>query len=299
MMAMLEFSRLTTGFHNLLSAKTKQTMSISIAFIGGGNMASSLLGGLLSSSTSADKLLVCEPDQNRCQQLQQQFGIRTTQNNADALEYDVIVLAIKPQLMQDVCHKLGSAITRQSPLFISIAAGLRCEAIERWLGNSRAIVRCMPNTPSLVGKGATALYANEQTSQPQAEQATRILQAVGLTLWVNQENKLDAVTALSGSGPAYFFLLIEAMQDAAIELGLEAETACQLAQQTALGAAFMANESELDVATLRANVTSKGGTTEQAIISFEQAGFRDIVKNALQAAHERSISLADELGKGQ
>lgn len=262
-------------------------------------MAGSLIGGLTSSTTSPESLLVCEPDPAKGQQLQQQYGVQHSVNNNDALKQDIVVLAIKPQLMQPVCLELRQSIPATPPLFISIAAGIRCDDIARWLSGTQAIVRCMPNTPALLSAGATGLYANQQTSVAQSKQADNILQAVGLTIWVDKENQLDAVTALSGSGPAYFFLLIEAMQTAAIELGLEPDVADKLARQTALGAARMASESELDVASLRANVTSKGGTTEQAIISFESDAFRNIVKNALQAAHDRSISLADELGKDQ
>ncbi len=262
-------------------------------------MASSLIGGLLSSGIPAKQILACEPDQDKRQQLQRQYGIAISENNADALDYDVIVLAIKPQLMQHVCRTLSDAPAATAPLYISIAAGIRCEDIDRWLGGNQAIVRCMPNTPSLLGCGATALYANNQTSSIQSHQAATILEAVGISLWVDNEKQLDAVTALSGSGPAYFFLLIEAMHAAAVKLGLDSDTADRLARQTALGAARMASESEIDVATLRANVTSKGGTTEQAINSFEKAAFREIVADAVLAAHDRSISLADELGKDQ
>ncbi|MES0326809.1 MAG: pyrroline-5-carboxylate reductase [Gammaproteobacteria bacterium] len=274
-------------------------MSTSIAFIGGGNMASSLIGGLISSSEQSINILVAEPDAEQRKQLTQQFDIQATEENTDTLSADVVVLAVKPQLLQVVCRALNEVLqqSNKSPLFISIAAGVRSADIDRWLGGNQAIVRCMPNTPSLLQTGATGLYANPQVNASQKTLAEKILQAVGITLWVNKEEELDAVTAVSGSGPAYFFLLMEAMQQAGIKLGLEAETAEKLVLQTALGAALMANNTDVDTATLRARVTSKGGTTEQAINSFQNAHFEKLVEDALIAANERSQSLADELSK--
>lgn len=260
-------------------------------------MASSLIGGLLSSSTKADQILVAEPSDDTRKKLQADFGIKTTEANVETTRQDIVVLAVKPQLLQSVCRELADNAGTASPLYISIAAGVRSEDINRWLGSDKAIVRCMPNTPALLQTGATALFANENVSEAQKQLAENILQAVGLTLWVNTESELDAVTAVSGSGPAYFFLLIEAMQKAGEELGLDTETAQKLTLQTALGAARMASESDVDTTTLRARVTSKGGTTEQAINSFEKAGFQQIVKQALEAASQQSKTLADELGK--
>ena len=274
-------------------------MTLSIAFIGGGNMASSLIGGLLSSSEPPASMLVAEPDKEQRQRLEQQFGVRTSDDNIETLKADVVVLAVKPQLLQQVCRQLSKALSQidKKPLFISIAAGIRSDDINRWLGGHHAIVRCMPNTPSLLKVGATGLFANTQVSSAQKSLADTILQAVGINLWVNDENELDAVTAVSGSGPAYFFLMMEAMQQAGIKLGLEAATAEKLVLQTALGAAMMANNSDVDAATLRARVTSKGGTTEQAIKSFQGAHFEQLVEDALKAASNRSQTLADELGK--
>ena len=274
-------------------------MSTSIAFIGGGNMASSLIGGLTSSSEQPANILVAEPNTAQREQLAQQFDIQTTEDNTNTLKADVVVLAVKPQLLQVVCRELSEALRRSNkqPLFISIAAGVRSADIDRWLGGNQAIVRCMPNTPSLLQTGATGLYANLQVNASQKTLAENILQAVGIALWVNKEDELDAVTAVSGSGPAYFFLLMEAMQQAGIKLGLEAETAKKLVLQTALGAALMADNSDVDAATLRARVTSKGGTTEQAINSFQNANFEQLVENALKAANDRSQTLANELSK--
>lgn len=271
-------------------------MSSTIAFIGGGNMAASLIGGLLAARNSA-QLLVVEPDAEKCRALEQQFGISTRQDAREALAADVVVLAVKPQILQTVCRQLATQLGDRTPLFISIAAGVRSADIGRWLGGDRAVVRCMPNTPALVQTGATALLANARVSDSQKQLAELILTTVGICLWVDDEAQLDAVTALSGSGPAYFFLFMEALQAAGEHLGLPAATAQTLTLQTALGAARMASTSDVDAATLRAQVTSKGGTTEQALLSFEQADFRNIILQALTAACDQSRQLADALGK--
>jgi len=266
-------------------------------------MATSLIGGLLSASASPEQVLVAEPDANKCKQLHSRFGIDTTTDNAQTLAKDVVMLAVKPQILQKICRGIASSMNTQTPLFISIAAGVRSQDINRWLGGGRAIVRCMPNTPSLLQCGATAMYANEMVTEPQKKLAQQILLSVGIALWVTDENDLDAVTALSGSGPAYYFLMMEAMQQAGEQLGLDKKTSMELTLQTALGAARMAsemaNKNNTEPSTLRAQVTSKGGTTEQAIKSFAQSGFRGSVVNAILAAHKRSISLADELAKDQ
>ena len=272
-------------------------MNTRIAFIGGGNMASSLIGGLVAAGTQASSILVAEPDADQRSRLARQFGIATTDNNLETLEQDVVVMAVKPQLMQTVCNQLAGASPGQAPLYVSIAAGIRTADIARWLNQSAAIVRCMPNTPALIQSSATALYANEMVSDARKQQADRLLQAVGMTTWVATEDLLDVVTALSGSGPAYFFLLMEAMQKTAVDLGLDSETATRLTVQTALGAARMADASDVNVEELRARVTSRGGTTAAAIASFEHDNFHSNVRNALHAAYTRSQELADELGK--
>ena len=274
-------------------------MSTRIAFIGGGNMASSLVGGLVAAGTEPSAITVAEPDGERREQLSRLFKVATTQHNADVLAHDVVVLAVKPQLMQQVCTQLAQAAAGSKPLYISIAAGIRSTDIMRWLGTDAAIVRCMPNTPALIQCGATALFANDAVSTTQQQLADDILRAAGITTWVADESLLDAVTALSGSGPAYFFLLMEAMQSTAVDLGLDRDTAASLVVQTALGAARMASESGDNVEQLRARVTSKGGTTAAAIASFEDDNFRQSVSKALQAAYNRSQQLADELGKDQ
>jgi pyrroline-5-carboxylate reductase len=272
-------------------------MNATTAFIGGGNMATSLIGGVIAGGTDPSAILVAEPDARQRERLSQQFAITVTDNNLEALRRDVVVLAVKPQLLQQVCNQLAQSDRASRPLYVSIAAGVRTRAIERWLGGHAAIVRCMPNTPALIRCGATAMFANPVVQAAQRELAEGILQAAGLTAWVAQEEQLDAVTAVSGSGPAYFFLLIEALQRTAVTLGLDQETANQLTLQTALGAARMANESGLSVEELRARVTSKGGTTAAAIASFEHNEFHQLVSEAVHAAFDRSRELADEFGK--
>ena len=275
-------------------------MDYKISFIGGGNMATSLIGGLIANQFPAHNITVAEPDQSKLDQLHQQFNIQTYTSNQQAVEQtDVILLAVKPQIMQTVCKDLAASIKQSQPLVISIAAGIRSTDIDRWLGKDCSIVRCMPNTPSLIQCGATGLFANQQVTDEQKQLAEQILSAAGLTLWVEDETLLDAVTAVSGSGPAYFFLLIEAMQKAGQQLGLDVNTAQRLSLQTALGAARMANEGNDDPAELRQKVTSKGGTTEAAINSFLSNGFEELVTNALTSARDRATELADILGKDQ
>jgi len=273
-------------------------MTNHICFIGGGNMASSLISGLINNQHAACDITVTDPDQQKLDQLHQLYAVNTDIDNLNAIKTaDVIVLAVKPQILKQVCELLKDSICKSRPLIISIAAGIRSTDIDRWLGNNNAIVRCMPNTPALIQAGATGLFANKNALAEQKTTADQILSSAGLTLWVDNEEQLDAVTAVSGSGPAYFFLFLEAMQKTGKQLGLDEATAGLLAKQTALGAARMALESDDDTATLRAKVTSKGGTTAAAIASFENNHFSDIINQALTAARDRAIELADELGK--
>ncbi len=260
-------------------------------------MAASLIGGLIDAGTAASDITVAEPDENQRQTLAGQFKVNTSADNNDTLKCEVVLLAVKPQLLKTVCQQLdGNKINNN--LFISIAAGIKSTDINNWLGasNEHAIVRCMPNTPALLQCGATGLFANTAVNETQKQQAETIMKAVGIIIWVDSEAQINAVTAVSGSGPAYFFLMMEAMQEAGEKLGLSSEIAQQLVLQTALGASKMAVENKASPAELRQMVTSKGGTTEQAILSFQSANFQQIVLNALQAANDRSISLADELG---
>lgn len=273
-------------------------MTNHICFIGGGNMASSLIGGLINNGYAADKITVTDPDSEKLERLKKEFFVNTHTENSQAVENaDIIVLAVKPQIMRDVCENIKSASLNKTPLFISIAAGLRSTDLDRWLGQNNAIVRCMPNTPALIQAGATGLYANTTCNKEQKAIAQQILSSAGITLWVEEESQLDAVTAVSGSGPAYFFLFMEAMQQAGHKLGLSEDTASLLARQTALGAARMSMEGTDDPATLRTKVTSKGGTTAAALASFEDNNLSNIVEQALTAARDRAIELADELGK--
>ena len=260
-------------------------------------MARSLIGGLINSGVSTTSLYVSDVNTDSLDSLKNDFGVNTYESNQQLLDNcEIIVLAVKPQVMKDVVSPL-SIPTDSHPLFITIAAGIRVESIQNWIGNKVAIVRAMPNTPALVQTGATGLYANNQTSEEQKQAAESILRAVGLTIWVDEESQMDAVTALSGSGPAYLFLVMEAMEQAGIELGLSQENARLLAIQTAFGAAKLALEIEESPATLREKVTSPGGTTEQALRVFNESQLKDIFNKAMSAAQERAIELANELGK--
>lgn len=269
-----------------------------IAFLGGGNMALSLIGGLVSDGFNPSHIHVADPDANRLETIKASYAVQTYTDNTRAInECQVIVPAVKPQQLQHVV-KQCSPLWQDNMMLISIAAGIRLTDIARWLEHpNAAIVRTMPNTPALVQAGATALYANEFVSTQQKELAESILRAVGITLWVQDEDQINAVTALSGSGPAYFFLVMEAMETAAIELGLEPETAKLLCLQTAFGASKMALESNNSTSLLRQKVTSPGGTTERAIHELEDGGLRSLFKNALIAAALRSRELATQLGE--
>ena len=268
-----------------------------IGFIGGGNMASSLIGGLVSNGYPADKITVSDLSTEKLSYLSKTFGINITQDSgALAASVDVLVLAVKPQSMQVVAEGVSSAAKEKRPVLVSIAAGIRVDALDRWFGGDLPIVRCMPNTPALVKTGATGLYANAQVSELQKDLVESLLRAVGVTVWVKEETQLDAVTALSGSGPAYFFLMMEALEMAGIEAGLDQKTAQLLTQETALGAAKMALASSESAGVLRQRVTSPGGTTERALGVMDERGLKAIFREAVMAAKERSTELSDELG---
>ncbi len=264
-----------------------------IGFIGGGNMASSLMSGLIASGHSPQQIWVSDINQDTLKSLAANLKVNISESN-DAVvnEVDVIVLAVKPQTMSSVAKGIAPLVQQRKALVISIAAGINQTTLSQWLGSDTAIVRCMPNTPALVLTGATAMHANDKVSTVQRNLAETILRSVGIALWVQNENDLDAVTAVSGSGPAYYFLLMEAMEKAALELGLNETTARLLVQQTALGAAKIALESSESPEQLRKRVTSPGGTTQQAIETFEQGGFTGLVSKALHAARDRSIELS-------
>ena len=268
-----------------------------LGFVGAGNMAGSLIGGLVSDGYPAENIWVSDVDKTKLCDLESRFGVKTTAENQVVVEQArFLVFAVKPQVLKSVVMDLAETIQKVRPVLVSIAAGISEAALDRWSGGGLPIVRCMPNTPALVKTGATALHANEQVTAEQRNQAEAVMRTVGLTVWVPQEPLLDAVTALSGSGPAYFFFLMEAMEEAAVELGLDRNTARLLTQQTALGAGRIAIESEEPPDELRRRVTSPGGTTEQAIAAFDHGGFRALVAGAMTAAAQRATELSEQLG---
>ncbi len=267
-----------------------------IGFIGGGNMASSLISGLIASGHAPEQIWVSDINADTLTALKHDLKVNTSANNDDVINaVDVVVLAVKPQTLGAVAQSIAALVQQKKSLVVSIAAGINQTSLSRWLGADTAIVRCMPNTPALVLTGATALHANDKVTAEQCDLAENILRSVGIALWVDDEAELDAVTAVSGSGPAYYFLLMEAMEKAALELGLSQETARLLVQQTALGAAKIALESAESPEQLRKRVTSPGGTTQQAIETFEQGGFTELVSKALHAARDRSIEMSKQM----
>lgn len=269
-----------------------------IAFVGGGNMARSLVGGLIADGYQARNIWVSDPNVTQRDALQQAFLIQTTAVNQEAVAHaDVVIFAVKPQSLKIAAEDIASTLQKKKPLIISIVAGIREPTLSTWLGGHHAIVRAMPNTPAMVGSGATALYANSQVSQQQHNLAESIMRAVGLAVWIDDEAHMDIVTALSGSGPAYFFLVMESLEKAACDLGLPADTARLLTLQTAYGAAKIALESSESTATLRMHVTSPGGTTEQAIKVLQEKHAQELFSAALLAAYHRSQELAEFLGK--
>jgi pyrroline-5-carboxylate reductase len=266
-----------------------------IIFLGGGNMASALIGGMLAADFSATEISVIELGAEAREQLQSRFGVRAV-SSAGELDFpaDVLLLAVKPQQMKAALAPLAGRLG--DTLVVSIAAGLRMADLSRWLGGHRQLVRCMPNTPALIGAGITGLHADPAVAEPGRALATRLLSAVGSTVWVDDEAQLDAVTAVSGSGPAYVFHFIEALEAAALAQGFEAATARKLAIDTVLGAARLAAGSEEPPAVLRQRVTSKGGTTAAALQVFGERDFMALIDAAVGAARRRSVELGDELG---
>ncbi|QYF94438.1 pyrroline-5-carboxylate reductase [Massilia sp. PAMC28688] len=268
-----------------------------IAFIGGGNMAAALIAGLAGKLTKGEDIHVVDPNPEALDRLRLQYAVTIAPAIGDALALaDVIVLAVKPQNMREVAAALLPRLGAAQPLILSIAAGIRGADLARWLGGYSAIVRTMPNTPALIGKGITGMVAMAGVSAPQKMAADDIMKAVGTTLWLDDEAQIDPVTAVSGSGPAYVFYFIEAMQQAALELGLSEAQGRELALATFTGAAQLAAQSEDPVPLLREKVTSKGGTTYAAITSMEQAGVKDKIVAAVKAAAARGRELGDELG---
>jgi pyrroline-5-carboxylate reductase len=269
---------------------------LKIGFIGGGNMAGALIGGLAGKLTAGANIHVVDLNADALQRLQQRFGVSTARQIDAAIEgCDVIVLAVKPQQMKDVAAQLKAHVSSQ--LVLSIAAGIRAVDLSRWLNGHQAIVRTMPNTPALIGKGITGMVAMAGVSEQQRTAADAIMRAVGATVWLSDEALIDPVTAVSGSGPAYVFYFIEAMQQAAQEMGLSAEQGNELAIATFVGASQLAADSPDPVAVLRDRVTSKGGTTYAALTSMEASGVKDAIVRALKAAAARGKELGEEAGK--
>jgi pyrroline-5-carboxylate reductase len=271
-------------------------MNHTLCFIGGGNMARSLIGGLLARGMRAEQIVVADPVGAQLDALKSDYGIRIAQSNSAAAHgADVVVLAVKPQELRTVAAELRDGLESGGTLLISVAAGIRAADIQRWSGCA-AVVRCMPNRPALVGCGVTGLFATAAVSADRRRIAEAILKAVGETLWLEREADMDAVTAISGSGPAYFFLLIEMLEQGGVALGLTPDVSRTLAVETAFGAGSMARTATQSAAVLRAQVTSAGGTTEAALRHLEAHNVRRIFQEAIAAAARRSTELADALG---
>lgn len=273
-------------------------MNYTAAFIGGGNMGSALIRGLIARGLPPGNIHVGEAVQSRRIALADELGVHVSADNREIVDgADIVVLAVKPQDLAMTVQSLAPVFSRRPPLVLSIAAGIRVADIAGWCGEGVAVVRAMPNRPALNSAGATAIFAPAGLAPAQRQLAEDVLGAVGTTVWVPDEASLDVVTALSGSGPAYFFLLAELMTDAAVKLGLPHASAQELAIQTLFGSGRMARDSDGDLARLRAEVTSKGGTTEAALRAFEGANLRGIVAAALQAATDRGREMAQAFGE--
>ena len=269
----------------------------SIAFIGTGNMAGAILEGLMATGYPVDKLWATRRQIDKLASYAER-GVNTTTENHLAIEAaDIVVISVKPQMMRDTLTELAPTLQKRKPLLISVAAGISCDSLERWAGGELAVIRSMPNTPSLLKLGASGLFANPRVTDEQKAQATSISEAVGIATWCDTEEDIDQVTAVSGSGPAYFFLMMEKMIEAAQALGMSPEAARQLTIQTAKGAAEMAAQTGIEPAQLRKNVTSPGGTTEQAINSFEHDQLGDVVLRAMSACKNRAAEMSEQLGK--
>lgn len=274
---------------------TDQDLLQKVAFVGGGNMASAIIGGLHHHGSQTNQLMVIEPSAEKRTQLNQAFGVIVHDQVQAAAQQSIIVLAVKPQQLQSVCSALRTEIKDQ--LVISIAAGIRSESIADWLGGHQKVIRVMPNTPAQVQAGISALYAFGNVSTNERQAADQLMQAVGSTIWLEDESQMDAVTAISGSGPAYVFYCIEALQLAAVKLGLPEAQSKQLALQTFLGASQLANTSEDSVETLRKKVTSKGGTTEKGLEVLAENDIQSIFYQTAKAAAEQSVILGDQLSQ--
>ena len=269
-----------------------------ITFIGGGNMTAALVVGLVAADFPAANITVSNPSIEKLQALKDRFDINITQDNVEAASgADIIVFAVKPNITPVVCKELKAVISENNPLLVSVVTGVSIKKMEEWVGGEPAIVRTMPNTPAAVLAGATGLFPNAYTSAEQKEQVEMLFRSAGIAVWLDSEDQIDLVIALSGSGPAYYFLFMEAMQEAGVKMGLTPEAAELLTSQTALGAARMVMESGSNVVQLRESVTSPKGTTEAAIHVFESGQLRETTAKAMQAAFDRAKVLAAELEK--
>lgn len=270
-----------------------------IGFIGAGNMAYALIKGLLNNGFDANQINISDPNEELLQSRESELKVTTYSDNTSLLSNsDIIFFAVKPQVLSSVCLELKGFV-KSKHLFVSIVAGIRSSDINRWLGGNFALIRTMPNTPALFQTGVTGLFANELVNNEQKSLVSSILSSVGECFWVDEEKLIDAITAISGSGPAYFFLLMQSMTQAGMALGLDEETANSLSIQTAYGASLMANKTGKDSRTLRAEVTSPNGTTQSAIESFQDQNFEGIVANATRAAYNRARELSNELGDAE
>lgn len=268
-----------------------------LSFIGAGHMAEAIIAGLINNGHPPKHIIATARRNTTLSPLHSRYGIRTTTDNCEAIAAaDVVILAIKPQVMKEVCAQVSDIVAKGRPLIISVAAGLTCETLERWLNGYNAIIRVMPNTPSLVGTGACGLYAAKVISEEQCALAAELMSAVGITAWVDDEQQLSTVTAIAGSAPAYFFYLMEALETFATEKGMLPEDARRLIVQTALGAARMCDASDDTPETFKQRVMSPNGTTERAIFHFHDHGFEQLVSDAAQACFNRAEELGESLG---
>ena len=274
---------------------TDSPVDFSVAFIGAGNMAASIMAGLIDAGADPAQLRAADPgEQAQANARELALGSVGTDNQQAAAGADVVILAVKPQVLRAVCEDIAPVMAR-GQLVISIAAGIGTESLREWLGAAPAIVRCMPNTPSLLRAGASALYADAGVDAQQRSRAAAVMQAVGIVRWVDDEQLMHAVTAISGSAPAYFFLFMEAMIAEGERMGLDAETARILCAQNCIGAGRMVDEGSVDAAELRRRVTSPGGTTERAIAAFTDGELATLVQKAMRACEARSEEMAREL----
>lgn len=273
----------------------KSIEDIRIRFIGAGNMAASLMGGLINKGITASQISASDPGQNQREYIEKQFQILTySDNNAHFGMPDMVIIAVKPQIMKQVLADVADNIQHTHPLVISVAAGITTDQIAQWLGVDLPVVRAMPNTPALIGQGAIGMFANQLVTQQQQLLTEQVMDAVGTSIWVTEEGNIDAVTALSGSGPAYFFMFMQYLQQAGEKLGLSEKNAALLAKKTAIGSALLAERSPETLQQLKDRVTSPNGTTAAALESFADNHIQDVIEQALTAANNRSVELSKE-----